>query len=450
LATTAHDVLEFWFDELGQEKWFAPASEELDRLIVDRLGLLYAQAAAGSLNDWQESAKGAVALCLLLDQAPRNMFRGSPQAFATDDKALAVARRSIERGFHTSDVLNDFERIFLYMPFEHAENLDDQKLCVALLSALENDDEDWAKYALEHQNLIEQFGRFPHRNRVLGRPCTQAERIFLRGGNDGFGQGGPGAVFGVDHILVATADLDKAAALWTSLGFTVSQRGLHEGWPTANHCIMFGDHYVELIGLVGPGTAPPGLDEAIAANSGICGIAFAAPDGEKAAAHLTELGIAVEPVAHLSRQATGSVSDKRVSFELVRPRQSTAFGLPSFVCVHNSRDLVWQPELLSHANGATEVTGLSASIPTDDDLLGRYRSLVGELCAEPTPDGIRADLWGIELQAGLGRSPVITVRVDGSADPAALARQAGLDPISSEAGVEIQVDTVTLRFLKAG
>lgn len=447
MAATAQEVLQFWFDELGQKKWFAPPSDELDRLIIDRLGALYEQAVAGSLDDWQENPKGAVALCLLLDQAPRNMFRGSPRAFATDDKALAVARRAIDRGFHTTDDLNDFERIFLYMPFEHAENLDDQKLCVALLGALENDDEDWAKYALEHQDLIERFGRFPHRNRVLGRPCTQAERIFLRGGKDGFGQGGPGAVFGLDHILVAAADLDKAADIWSALGFTVSQRGFHEEWPTANHCIMFGDHYVELIGRVGSGTAPPGLDEAIAAKSGICGIAFAAPDGEKASAHLSDLGIDVEPVAHLSRQATGGVSDKRASFDLVRPEQSNVFGLPSFVCVHKTRDLVWQPNLLAHANGAVEVTGLTAACATDDGLLTRYRSLVGELCAEPTTDGIRADLWGIELSAGPGKSPMITVRLEGSVNPADLARQAGLEPISSDKGVDVLADTVTLRFL---
>lgn len=438
----------FWFDELGQEKWFGPPSEELDRLITDRLGPLYDQAVAGELQSWRQSPQGAVALCLLLDQAPRNMFRGSPRAFATDAAALEVARQTVDQGLHLSADLDDFARIFLYMPFEHSENLNDQKDCVALMAALENDDEDWAKYAQEHLDLIERFGRFPHRNRVLGRPCTQAERIFLREGESGFGQGGPGAIFGLDHILIATADLDGAAAKWAALGFTVTERGFHEGWATANHCIMFGDHYIEIIGRQGPGTAPPGFDDSLSAGRPLCGIAFAAPDGAEAADCLNNKGVATEPVADLSRQAPPPFSDQRVSFELVRPRETGVFGLPSFVCVHKTRDLVWQPALLEHANSATEVTAFSAPVDSiDDAVIERYRALIGENCAAPTSDGTQVDLWGIGMQLGPAIPALIEFRIDADSDPADHIRRAGLEPAAIEGGAETQLDGITLRFI---
>ncbi len=441
-------VLAFWFDELGQKKWFGPPSDELDRLITERLGPLHEQAVAGELGSWREAPQGAVALCLLLDQAPRNMFRGSPRAFATDAAALEVARRAIDRGLHKSPELDDFARIFLYMPFEHSEDLSDQKQCVALMAALENDDEDWAKYAQEHLDLIERFGRFPHRNRVLGRPCTQAERIFLREGESGFGQGGPGAIFGLDHILIATTDLDRAAKAWKALGFTVSERGFHEGWATANHCIMFGDHYIEIIGRQGPGTAPPGFDDSLSAGRPLCGIAFAAPDGAEAARCLNEMGVETDAVADLSRQAPPPFSDQRVSFELVRPRETAVFGLPSFVCVHKTRDLVWQPALLQHANAATEVTSFSAPVDkADDGVLARYRALIGERCAAPVPDGVQVDLWGIGMRLGPTASPKIMFNVEASSDPADHIRRAGLEPRAIEGGAETQLDGITLGFV---
>jgi uncharacterized protein (DUF924 family) len=172
----APEILAFW-REAGPEKWFAK-DEAFDAEITRRFLPVHEAAAAGKLDAWEETPEGVYALLILLDQFPRNMFRGSPRAFATDAQALAVAERAIARGF--DDAYEAPERRFFYMPFMHSEELADQERCIALCAAAE--DPEGVKYAEVHRDIIRDFGRFPHRNEVLERDTTAEEKRFLMEG----------------------------------------------------------------------------------------------------------------------------------------------------------------------------------------------------------------------------------------------------------------------------
>ena len=170
---TAADVVAFWRDA-GPSKWFA-RDDAFDARCRDLLGLHLA-AASGLLDDWRTDPTGALALLILLDQIPRNAFRGSAHAWATDPLAKSMATQALEAGFDllTAEPL----RIFFYLPFEHSESLEDQKRALALhRERLHGPDADrWARL---HLDIIERFGRFPHRNAALGRATTPEEQAFL-------------------------------------------------------------------------------------------------------------------------------------------------------------------------------------------------------------------------------------------------------------------------------
>lgn len=182
----AEEVLAFWFGREGdpgygerRDVWFAK-DEDFDREVRERFADDYERAAEGDLDHWEDAPRSSLALILLLDQVPRNLFRGDPRSFATDDKALSAARRALERGFDGE--LEKVMRWFVYLPFEHSENLEDQHRSVGLFRSL-GDDPDSAyvtDYALRHGEVVERFGRFPHRNEVLGRPSTPEEVEFLK------------------------------------------------------------------------------------------------------------------------------------------------------------------------------------------------------------------------------------------------------------------------------
>src|ERR1700691_604422 len=173
---TAAEVVSFWRDA-GPDRWWEK-DDEFDRLVRSTFLPLHEAAARGELAAWENSREGALALVILLDQFPRNMFRGSPHAFATDPLAQAVAERAIARGFDTA---TDQEmRMFLYMPFMHSEILLHQDRCVELMARMA--DHGLEKYATVHRDIIAKFGRFPHRNDALGRATTPAEQDFLDAG----------------------------------------------------------------------------------------------------------------------------------------------------------------------------------------------------------------------------------------------------------------------------
>ncbi len=167
-------IRQFWFQDLEPAAWFR-ADPALDLSIRDRFFATYQEAAAGRLAAWLDTAQDGLALILLLDQFPRNMFRGSARAFATDDRACAVADNLIARGLDRR--LATLERRFVYLPFEHAEDLAQQDRAIALMRAA--GDTEGLIWAEKHRDVIRRFGRFPHRNDVLGRPSTAAERAFL-------------------------------------------------------------------------------------------------------------------------------------------------------------------------------------------------------------------------------------------------------------------------------
>lgn len=195
------DVLQFWFGDIDNElspptqaaMWYQ-GSKALDYAMVEKFGHLYQRAINHELDDWLDSPGGSLALVILLDQLPRNMFRGTARAFASDAQALAISQQGIAAGFDCSMAL--IERVFYYHPFEHSEQLAMQQQCLSLFDQLAHsypaevhqqviaNARHWAQ---EHLAIIEQFGRFPHRNQILNRASTAAEVQFLRAGVN-FGQ----------------------------------------------------------------------------------------------------------------------------------------------------------------------------------------------------------------------------------------------------------------------
>ncbi|MBN9090255.1 MAG: DUF924 domain-containing protein [Reyranella sp.] len=183
------DILDFWFLPLGDPEHAKPrkiwweSTPELDAELRSRFGTLLDKAIAGELDAWRKSPDGALALTVLCDQFPRNMHRRSARAFSADAKARETARYALARDYPAA-YSNDM-RLFFYMPFQHSEDLGDQELCCALFAALL--DETNTKYAIDHRDIVARFGRFPHRNEVLGRASTAEELDYLRTA-DRFGQ----------------------------------------------------------------------------------------------------------------------------------------------------------------------------------------------------------------------------------------------------------------------
>jgi uncharacterized protein (DUF924 family) len=172
--TTPTDILAFW-REAGYDRWYKK-DNAFDAEVRRRYLDLWQQGVAGELSSWETSDDGALALVIVLDQFPRNMFRGKPEAFSSDAKALAVAERAIAHG---ADVRIDPDLLeFLYMPFMHSEALADQLRCVELFQ----NSPDNLGYAREHAEIIRRFGRFPHRNGTLGRATTPEEQAYLDAG----------------------------------------------------------------------------------------------------------------------------------------------------------------------------------------------------------------------------------------------------------------------------
>jgi len=170
------DVLAFWRGA-GPGKWFKKDAA-LDAEIARRFLAVWHAAADGKLATWEETPEGALALAIVLDQFPRNMFRGDARTYGTDPLARAVADRAIARGFDRQ--LPHAERQFLYLPFMHSENLPDQERCLALAHGY--GDDGFTKYAEQHADIIRRFGRFPHRNAMLGRAARPEEQAFLDAG----------------------------------------------------------------------------------------------------------------------------------------------------------------------------------------------------------------------------------------------------------------------------
>jgi uncharacterized protein (DUF924 family) len=173
--TTPEDILDFWFSERTRPLWFAK-EPDFDEAIRRRFMMTFQAAAEGRLADWEKAPYSALALVIVLDQVPLNMFRHSPHAFSTEAEALRVAKAAVAQGFDCE--LTDEQKQFLYLPFMHSENREDQQRSVALFAAAGL--KDALQYAIGHKEIVDRFGRFPHRNRILGRESTPEEIEFLQ------------------------------------------------------------------------------------------------------------------------------------------------------------------------------------------------------------------------------------------------------------------------------
>lgn len=203
-AKNYDDVLMFWFgssettgSRMGEmpaksTQWFQ-SSPAFDEAIASHFGDLLEPGRSGALDHWQGTPEGSLALVILLDQFPRNIFRGKPESFAYDAKALSVAQAAVTRG--DDQRLPLVMRTFFYLPFEHSEDPQMQERCLELAHALPKDNnagieayrQSFLQFAQIHRDLIQRFGRFPHRNAILGRAPTEAEEKYLADGGQTFG-----------------------------------------------------------------------------------------------------------------------------------------------------------------------------------------------------------------------------------------------------------------------
>jgi uncharacterized protein (DUF924 family) len=178
---TPEEVYSFWFEKCSREQWFQPALS-LDEEIRDRFGDTHLALAGGVIGSWHASPENRLATVVVLDQFPRHIYRETPLAFATDGLALREAKLAVEAG---ADRLVRKEcRAFFYLPFEHAEDIAEQERAVSLFQAL--GDAEYLDYAIRHRDVIASFGRFPHRNAIIGRASTPAELEYLAAPGAGF------------------------------------------------------------------------------------------------------------------------------------------------------------------------------------------------------------------------------------------------------------------------
>lgn len=177
LANKPQEILDFWFVATPASKRYV-VDPDLDQEIRERFMSIWRKARAGELQAWEEDAKGALALIILFDQFSRNMFRGSGEAFSCDAHALEIAKRSVARGFDLE--LGRECQMFFYMPYMHSEILADQEECIRLCTERRGDEITPDSYAARHRDVVARFGRFPARNKALGRKNTVEEEAFLR------------------------------------------------------------------------------------------------------------------------------------------------------------------------------------------------------------------------------------------------------------------------------
>ncbi|MFT4716916.1 MAG: hypothetical protein ACI861_001160 [Paracoccaceae bacterium] len=179
----AAEIRRFWVEEVGPAGWYN-STEKLDATIQERFGEAWEKAAAGEYMDWACDPAKSLSLLILLDQFPRNMFRGSKRAFCTDRKAVCVAKKAIERGYDLR--VPEPERQFYYLPLMHSESLTDQERCVRLMKTRMPDaGEQNLLHAKAHREIIRKFGRFPYRNQALNRDMTRQEVAYLDAGGYG-------------------------------------------------------------------------------------------------------------------------------------------------------------------------------------------------------------------------------------------------------------------------
>ena len=170
---TPDGIIDFWFSDSSQQRWFK-STPAFDRELADRFGACVEAAGQGQLDDWMNSARGSLALVILLDQFPRNIHRGTADAYRHDASARSICKHAVDVGQHRD--LSGWYLGFLYMPLMHSEDIQDQELSVRLFTEAGLDN---TSYAIHHRDIVRRFGRFPHRNRLFGRESTREELEYL-------------------------------------------------------------------------------------------------------------------------------------------------------------------------------------------------------------------------------------------------------------------------------
>lgn len=192
------------------------------------------------------------------------------------------------------------------------------------------------------------------------------------------------SITGLDHVLVGVSDLEAARENWARLGFTITPRGRHIGWGTANYCIMLENDYVEILGIVDPSQFVNGLDAFLAANGeGLLGLAWAGEDAAAVHDDLTARGITAEEPKELKRLLELPEGTVTPEFALVHIKAADSAGIRSFVCTHLTRDMVWRPDWTRHANGAESIGAVTLECNDPDTVSTRFAALFG---TEPKPE----------------------------------------------------------------
>lgn len=208
----------------------------------------------------------------------------------------------------------------------------------------------------------------------------------------------PGAISGIDHVIVGVRDLEAARRAFAHLGFVVSPRGRHIGWATANYCIMFRTDYVELLGIVDPRLFTNDLDRFLAIREGLMSLALASEDAAAAAAALRGRGIAADGPNHLKRSLELPEGTVQPAFKLVHLPAAVSPAAPSFICQHMDRPMVWQDQWLAHANGARGVLSVTGVVADPGDAALRYARVFGPAAVSAGHGCVEVDVGGAILR----------------------------------------------------
>lgn len=375
----ARALLDFWFGapgDPGREKardiWF-DSNSEFDEEVRRNFLTDYADAAAGRLAAWEETPESALALVLLLDQVPRNVFRATSRAYDTDAMARAAADCAMARGFDKE--MPPVWRKFFYMPLHHSEAVADQRRCLDLIEALpaEPDGPDNARYARRYVDTISRFGRFPHRNAILGRESTPEEIAFLQEAERDAAMSATAPV--LDHVVVDVRDrMDEAADTYRRLGFHLTPRG-HHTLGSMNHLAMFATDYLELLGFGEGGANRPELGPF---PIGLNGLVFKTADADATHAHAQAEGLPILPAQAFSRPVELDGAKHDVKFRTTRLDPGKVAMGRVYFCEHLTPELVWRPEWQRHPNGACAISRVVVASPDPRRSAGLFRSLFGD------------------------------------------------------------------------
>jgi len=259
---------------------------------------------------------------------------------------------------------------------------------------------------------------------------------------------------GLDHIIIGVADLEASAALWRRLGFTVTPRGRHIGWGTANYCVMFPDDYVELLGILDPEQYVYGLDRFLEdKGEGLLGLALATQEPEAVYRALEGIGEAGDPpkdLARLLELPEGTVTPR---FHLVYPRDPDAFGFSTFFCKHLTPDLVRRADWLTHPNGATGLREIALRVPDPGRLVSSYEAVFGPGTIADVDGGIRVAAGGTVLRFATGTPAVehLTIAVGDLATITGWLDRAGLAAASADKTIRLSqsISGIDIRFVAA-